>query len=239
GEGRLTAEVAARLPRGEILGLNASENMISLARANHPDVQFVHGDARGMGFSEEFDVVISFNALHWVRAQEEALRAIHLALKPGGLALLQMVGHGERHSLVHAFVQASRAEPWAQYFQGPEEPYLHASPEAYHALALGAGFESADVTMPIYRWDFKADRFFAHYGEVTFVEWTRHVPEARRDGFVHAALEIYRNELPPEDRNVYTIYQLKAALRKPGLGSPVRSEEGPDSEPAEGKPDRG
>jgi trans-aconitate 2-methyltransferase len=215
GDGRITAEIARRLERGEVVGLDASENMVSMAARSFPGIRFVHADARDIPFVAEFDQVVSFNALHWVREQDAALRAIHRALRPGGRAHLQMVGHGPAHSMVHAFVEASRSAAWSGCFEGVEESYFHASPGAYRRLAEEVGLAVEEVSMPVYRWDFGSDEALARFADVTFVEWTRHVPQPSRLDFIHDALARYREQYPPADANVYTINQLKAMLRRP------------------------
>jgi ubiquinone/menaquinone biosynthesis C-methylase UbiE len=99
GDGKITAEIAAQVPRGSVVGVDPSHQMIDFA-ANHfapsawPNLRFVVADARELPFRSEFDLVVSFNALHWVTEQEAALRSIHQALKPGGRAILQFVPRG-------------------------------------------------------------------------------------------------------------------------------------------------
>ena len=87
GDGRITAEIAGRVPRGYVIGVDASSDMIAFARehglSGHPNLQFEVCDARKLPFRGEFDLAVSFNALHWVPEQAEALRGIYAALKPG------------------------------------------------------------------------------------------------------------------------------------------------------------
>ena len=51
GDGKVTAQIAARVPRGSVLGVDPSANMIAFAArhhgtAAHPNLRFVVGDAR-------------------------------------------------------------------------------------------------------------------------------------------------------------------------------------------------
>src|ERR1700742_1106606 len=101
GNGRTTAEIAARVPNGFVVGVDPSHDMVDFASSHFgpavvPNLRFEVGDARRLPFRGEFDLVVSFNALHWVPQQDEALRCIHAALKPGGTAQLRMVAKGER-----------------------------------------------------------------------------------------------------------------------------------------------
>src|SRR5271165_6529514 len=94
GNGKSTSEIAARVPQGSVVGVDASANMVAFASSeyavSHPNLRFQVADARHLGFGPEFDLVVSFNALHWVPEQELALRSIRSALKPEGRAQLRM-----------------------------------------------------------------------------------------------------------------------------------------------------
>jgi trans-aconitate 2-methyltransferase len=104
GHGRITAEIAARVPRGSVVGLDRSREMVSFASSHfgpeiRPNLRFEVGDAGSLPFREEFDLVVSLNALHWVPEQDKALRSIRAAMKSDGVAQLRLVPAGERKSL--------------------------------------------------------------------------------------------------------------------------------------------
>jgi len=87
GDGKITAKIAARLPRGSTLGVDPSREMIAFASSHfgapaHPNLHFDVADVRRLPYRNQFDLVVSFNALHWVTQQDEALRSIREALKP-------------------------------------------------------------------------------------------------------------------------------------------------------------
>src|SRR5580704_8311412 len=115
GNGRTTGEIAARLPRGRIVGVDASARMIAFAREHaaslpHSNVEFAVADARHLTFSQEFDLIVSFNALHWVPEQALALDSIHAAIKPSGVAQLRLVPQGKRTSLEDV-IEETRLSP--------------------------------------------------------------------------------------------------------------------------------
>src|SRR6516164_6833366 len=89
GDGKVTAEIAQRVLHGSVVGVDPSRHMIAFASSDfqsvdYPNLRFLVVDARRLPFPAEFDVVVSFNALHWVPEQEAALRAIRAALRFGG-----------------------------------------------------------------------------------------------------------------------------------------------------------
>ncbi|AQA20706.1 methyltransferase domain protein [Rhodococcus sp. MTM3W5.2] len=86
GDGFITLALAGRLPRGSAVGVDVSAKMIDKARSRPvPDgasATFLVADARELPFEDEFDVVVSFNALHWVSEQRRALAGIARAAHP-------------------------------------------------------------------------------------------------------------------------------------------------------------
>jgi trans-aconitate 2-methyltransferase len=87
GDGRITAAIAARVPESMVVGVDSSHAMISFASSRfgqsiRPNVRFEIADARNLPFRDEFDLVVSFNALHWLREQDAPLRSIRLAMSP-------------------------------------------------------------------------------------------------------------------------------------------------------------
>src|SRR5688572_30790702 len=123
GDGKITAQIAARVPRGSAVGVDPSRDMIAFAAGRfgppvHPNLRFEVADARRLPYRDEFDLVVSFNALHWVPEQDAALASIRAALKPGGRALLRLVPAGPRESL-EAVIEEVRQRPrWAGNFAG-------------------------------------------------------------------------------------------------------------------------
>src|SRR5262245_16437892 len=133
GDGRITAEIADRLPRGSALGIDPSTQMIAFASAHcrRANLDFAVADARTLPYRDTFDLVVSFNALHWVPEQETALRAICNALAPGGRAFLELVPEGERTCLEDVIEQTRRSPRWQRHFDGHRAPYLHLWPNDY------------------------------------------------------------------------------------------------------------
>ncbi len=140
GDGKITAEIATRVPRGSVVGVDASEAMISFASgqfpsAARPNLRFQVADARRLPFRNEFNLVVSFNALHWVPEQDAALRSIRSALMSEGRALLRLVPAGERKSLENVAEETRRSSRWRAHFSDFRDPYLHLTPEQYAAIA--------------------------------------------------------------------------------------------------------
>ena len=215
--GKITAEVAARVPHGAVVGVDPSVEMISYAQnhwgTNHgSSVRFEVADARRLPFQDEFDLVISFNALHWIPEQEQALASIRAAMKPGGMAQLRFVPHGPRKSLEHVLRETRQSPRWVAHFQNFHRPYLHLAPEEYGALAEKCGLKVQSVHVSDKSWDFLSRSGFVAFAEVTFVEWTHLLTEADKAAFTSDVLDRYA--VVAGDENTFKFYQMDITLAR-------------------------
>jgi trans-aconitate 2-methyltransferase len=217
GNGKTTTEIAARVPRGGVLGVDASADMISFAAAHSdlpPNLKFAVADARNLPYRYQFDRVVSFNALHWIPEQDQALRSIHAALKPDGLAQLRLVPKADRKSLEDVLEDARLSPRWSAYFSGFRDPYLRLTADQYGELAEQNGFEVRRKRVEAKTWDFQSRSAFLTFGGVTFVEWTQHLPEAQRVAFATDVLDRYQRVAAdaPGEENLFRFYQLDIEL---------------------------
>jgi trans-aconitate 2-methyltransferase len=222
GDGRITAEIAVRIPHGSVVGVDSSEDMIAFAASRfgpvlRPNLRFKVADARHLRFRTAFDLVVSFNALHWVPEQDRALRSIRSALKPGGLAQLRLVPDGERESLENVIEETRQSQRWLCYFQGFRDPYLHLTPEQYEVLAEKNGLRVHRLHTEAKAWDFQSRAAFLAFGSVTFVAWTRFIPEAERPAFITEVLDRYELVAvdQPGEENTFKFYQMDVTLTRP------------------------
>jgi trans-aconitate 2-methyltransferase len=222
GDGKITGEIARRLPRGSVLGVDASRTMVGFAArtfpaTTYPNLAFRVADAAQLPFAEQFDLVVSFNCLHWVRDQAAALRGIRTALVPSGRSHLRFVSRGARRSLEDVIEDTRRAPAWAAYFPDYQPPYVHLTPDEYRALAESNGLRVERLDVQQENWDFGSREAFVHFAEATFVEWTRLLPPDRHGGFIDEVLDRYRQlrDGSADQANVFTFYQMEVVLRRP------------------------
>jgi trans-aconitate 2-methyltransferase len=219
GDGRITAEIASRVSTGSVLGIDPSRDMISFATSHFdkvapPNLRFEVADARDLLFNNEFDLVVSFNALHWITEQDRALRSIRHAMKTNGTAQLRLVPKGERKSLENVLEETRLSPRWSRYYGDFRDPYLHMTPEEYTSAAEQNGLRVQRIRAASKAWDFKTrDAFFA-FSSVTFVEWTRRLPEPERPAFINDVLDRYRMVAcdRPGEENTFKFYQMDVML---------------------------
>ncbi len=220
GDGKITAEIARRAARGSVVGIDPSHKMISFAKAQFsgatlPNLHFQVADARHLPFQNEFDLAVSFNALHWIPEQEAALQSLGSALVAGAEAQLRLVPAGVRQSLEAVVEETRRASRWDTYFENFHDPYLRLTPEQYAELAERCGFRVLHVSTQDCAWDFGAREAFAGFAAVGCGAWTNRLPAEKRTAFIDDVLDRYQSNAAERagEENTFRFYQLDIRLR--------------------------
>ena len=225
GDGRITAQIADRAAAGSVLGVDASPDMVAHARREYgpggaqarAHLRFEVADARALRFDAAFDLLVSFNALHWVHAPATALRGIAAALAPAGRAQLRMVTRSPATSLEEAAEATRKLPRWSGHFTGFEDPYLRLTADEYAALAAETGLQVLAVHTQAKAWNFHTDEAFYGFCSAGFGAWTQRLPEAEHRAFVEETIRAYRGatNTGSDDANTFRFVQTDLALAKP------------------------
>ncbi len=159
GTGRLTAELMAMIPRGRLVAIDRSWNMLLTARANlgaefGDRIAFARVDLPRLPFNAWADLVFSTATFHWIHDHVTLFAEIRRALKPGG-RLFAQCGGGPNLVGAHAVADdVMRREPFAAYFANWQRVWEFATPEVTAERLRVAGFvdiatslESAPTTL--------------------------------------------------------------------------------------------
>ncbi len=219
GAGKVTAAIAARVPQGCVVGIDASPAMVAFAcrhfpPEHYPNLRYQLGDARTLPFRQEFDLAFSFNVLHWVHDQDAALASLRAALKPQGRAYLRFVPECHRPTMEDVLEEVIREPRWSPYFQGHTRPYIHFTPDQYRTLAQRNGFQVLQLFVRTGDWQFPSREAFAGWVQVTFGAWVQKVPAELHEAFLNDVLNAYRAAAAngPSEENVFKIQQLDVEL---------------------------
>jgi trans-aconitate 2-methyltransferase len=215
GDGAVTAEIAARVPDGNVLGIDQSADQIDFANANCtlPNLTFTVGDAATFEISPPRDVLTSFNALHWVHDLEQATGRIYEAIHPGGFVLLRLVGLGGRTSLEQVAAEVTQADDWVHLFTDFRQPFEHRSPEQWTSLLTESGFKDVTLHVDDISWEFGSRENFASWCSGTFGVWTNRLPEERRQAFINDVLNGY--EPIAGKPGLFRFLQFRITTRRP------------------------
>ena len=114
----------SRLPRGQVVALDASRRMIEecrrrLARYGERVEHVVADLAQPLRLDRQVDAVFSTATFHWVPEHDALFRNLAAVLRPGGQLVAQCGGKGNIASVIAAAQRAGRYEG-ARNFPDPE-----------------------------------------------------------------------------------------------------------------------
>jgi trans-aconitate 2-methyltransferase len=131
GSGRVTAELASRLPRGQVVAVDSSAAMVARAsQALGPGAEVIQSDLLDLELAEPVDAVFSTATFHWILDHDRLFARLHAALRPGGRLLAQCGGEGNVARFVAVSEKVAQREPyrghlhgfeWGTFFAGPGE----------------------------------------------------------------------------------------------------------------------
>jgi trans-aconitate methyltransferase len=151
GTGRLTADLLEALPRGRVIGIDLSQNMLASARehlAQFGDrVSLLACDLLHLPFERTFDGIVSTAAFHWVLDHDRLFGNLRRALVPGGWLEAQC-GGGPNIARLRDRADALAAIPkFAEYFTRFREPWLYQNAEGAADCLRRAGFADVETSV--------------------------------------------------------------------------------------------
>ena len=150
GTGRLTDELPAAPPRGHVIGIDLSQNMLQSARENlasDSQVSLVAGDLLHLPFRRMFDGILSTAALHWVLDHHRLFTNFHDVLRPGGWFEAQCGGGPNLMAFRQRVAALANTPRFAEFFSGFREPWLFQTAEGAAEALRCAGFVDVETSI--------------------------------------------------------------------------------------------
>jgi trans-aconitate 2-methyltransferase len=146
GSGRLTAKLLERLPRGEVVGVDLSHNMLTQTAEHLRDrVCFVQADLTHLPFDNEFDVIFSTASFHWVPDHPAMFASLARALKPGGRIEAQCGGGANLKNVLRRIRSLMQSPKFARFFSRWKDPWEFADAETTAERMRHAGFTEIET----------------------------------------------------------------------------------------------
>lgn len=149
GSGRVTRLLVERLPRGRVIGVDASRRMIDAARRNLAEygerVELRVASLTELDLDERVDAVFSNATFHWIPDHQALFDRLAAALRPGGALEAQCGGEGNVAEWIRAIEAAVGDERFAPYFRDMLQPWNFASVADTRTRLERAGFRLGEV----------------------------------------------------------------------------------------------
>ena len=138
GTGRVTEALAALVPYGRVMAMDASAEMVALARRRLGDRAEVWcQDVLDLDLDASVDAIVSTATLHWVGDHDRLWVRLARALRSGGVLEVQCGGKGNIDG-VRAVIDAVARESAPELVDW--SPWIFAEPEETERRLVQAGF---------------------------------------------------------------------------------------------------
>lgn len=221
GDGKITADIARMVPSGQVIGTDISSQMIHYATREHTpatsgNLGFMIMDAETNVFRSQFNLVVSFCCLHWVKNQLSALKGIKAALVENGKAVLLVpLRHEELYTAIESVVES---EEWRHYFTGFNNPHVFFTKEKYSTLLDQAGLAPSLLEENTMSYSFRTQIEM----EMFLKAWLPHIlriPSSRQDDFMRDIGNKFLSIVPAASSGAITmpLRMLKVQAYRPAL----------------------
>jgi trans-aconitate 2-methyltransferase len=193
GSGRVTAELADRLPGGRVIAVDGSEAMVEKAKERLGErADYLLSDLVELELEEAVDLVFSTATFHWVQDHDRLFRQLRAVLRPGGRLVAQCGGQGNVAVHTQAIAAVAARPEYARHLSEAKALWNFASPQETEARLRDAGF--AEVRCWLEDKPVQPERPLDFLTTVTLGPILDQLPEEERLPFAEAVLE--RHEAP-------------------------------------------
>ncbi len=199
GDGKITASIAEKVLNGKVLGIDLSQVMIGFAQknfANIDNLSFLIQDAHDLNYSTEFDMMVSFNVLQWIKEHEKVVSGFYKGLKEGGI-LGATMPLGLPAQLQAAVNEISNMEKWSCYFEDFSTGWNFVNTEMYRTILEQAGFTIDHFQIVRHNEAFETKEDFCGFIS-QFFPYLRPLPQELKSIFMNEVINLYV-ELEPLD----------------------------------------
>lgn len=188
GSGRVTAELAKRLPRGRLIAVDGSEAMIAKARERlGEDVTYLVSDLSELELEEPVDLIFSTATFHWILDHDRLFERLRAALRPGGRLVAQCGGEGNVAEHAVAIGKVAARPEFSSHLTEMPGLWNFAGPGETEERLRRAGFSEARCWLqprPV-----RPEQPLEFISTVTLGPLLAQLPEELRRPFAEAVLE--------------------------------------------------
>jgi trans-aconitate 2-methyltransferase len=196
GDGKISAEFAAVLPNGFVLGVDNSPAFVDYARRHYPPTRypnlgFEQMDARRLEYPLRFDIIFSNATLHWVDDHCAFLAGAARLLAPGGRLVVSCGGAGNAADVLALMEQIIREPHWRDFFVDFSFPYFFYPAQEYERWLPAADLHPDRVALVEKDMTHAGREGLAGWVRTTWMPYTQRVPEEVREAFVNGFVDAY------------------------------------------------
>lgn len=148
GTGNSTAALKKRFPNARIIGADNSDEMLTSARKNYPELEFIKLDAEKdiVNISDRYDVVFSNACIQWIPDHRLLLKRLMGLVEKGGTLAIQ-IPQQAKHPMHKIIKSVADSEKWAKKIPVSRLYYTLTAEEYFDILSeLSGNFRMWETT---------------------------------------------------------------------------------------------
>jgi len=147
GNALTTGELAERVPKGKVIGVDWSSSMLDVARSHKienriENMELMLIDINKISFNNKFDIVFSNATLHWILNHEKLLENIYSALKNRGFMRIQFGADGNCPHFIETLKEVIELFEFKKYFENFKWPWYMPKLKDYETLLSKTKFRN-------------------------------------------------------------------------------------------------
>jgi trans-aconitate methyltransferase len=205
GDGKVTREIAKKVPHGKVKGIDVSSNMVFLASKDHadmPNLSFEHANITNYTSEQKFDYALSYASFAWIKDQQKALINIADVLKPGG-KFVGGIAHKDSAYLCSRYKMLTN-EKWEKYFVNYEVPYYPLNEDIIKELCKNAGFTTVIAERKESPYVFGNREAFIKFMQALPIQLDK-IPQEHQVEFLNDIINDYIKEVPENEDGSITL----------------------------------
>ena len=188
GSGKITLELARRVPHGTVYAVDAAPSMVAHTREAVGDRAVVMcQDLAQLALPEPVDVIFSNATFHWIPDHDALFAALHRNLRAGGRLLAQCGGRGNIDSFRTLADEVAAEAPFAEHFVDWVRPWNYATAEETAERLQRAGFTDVSTWLEDRPTELEEPRPFI--ATVCLVRHLDPLPEELRERFLDTVMD--------------------------------------------------
>ena len=206
GSGRVTLHLVERVPRGQVIAVDASPAMVTEARAylaGRADVR--QADLLELELEGQVDAILSTATFHWILDHDRLFERLFAVLRPGGRLVAQCGGHGNIRGVLAAADEVAAEPEYAPAFSGWTRASYFATAEDTAARLRRTGFESVECGLEPH--PVRPEDPLAYLTTIALRDHLARLPAAQRGAFAERVVSL----LPPPATVDYVRLNIDAA----------------------------
>jgi trans-aconitate 2-methyltransferase len=189
GSGRVTALLAALVPRGRVYAVDMAPSMVRHAREALGDsATILCQDLVELELPEVVDAIFSNATFHWIADHDRLFARLHAALAPGGRVVAQCGGQGNIDEFRRLADAVAQEPPFAPHFADWRRPWNYAGALETADRLRRAGFSDVQTWLEPKPTPLDDPRQFV--STVCLVRHLDPLPEDLREEFVDTVLRL-------------------------------------------------